>query len=622
MKRFFLVIPLMFSMLSAIVSIPGDGRIMPNDRLYHFNYHNSVNDLQLYGAQKWAVKFNFRQVYPGMTDVSFNVAGVRLWFPNIGDSATVELYSDSNNQPGSRIISKSAPITDNLTDIYFDQETEQETVWLIVSYRTNMLNRYVAASYGGGTNSYFLNEVNDQFYLSSLALAGFNCELLFGLLGDYEFDTADIALTDFDIIGDVQPGGRVYPVFSIYNHGNVSIEQAEVEITMNRPGEAQYEGLTISVPSIIEPHTEYVYDGGYQFITLPQTPTQLRIEALLSSEYVENDILLANNSVSKSYNVFTDRQPILLVENFLQQVHYETMNSLQDQYLTRDTDVLTYYPILSDSLANLSAQQRFNWYSFNALPQTVIHGEHTIVGLTQSYEQLFADYMGVLSEPTTFISSSNCRMDAVEGSENIYLSINLENTNTDMYTGVTQSLMSSSRLFAGVFAKPIIQSADKFCLLKWVAFADTINSALTINQNIDKHYTISASGLFDNSSELHYRLYFWLQDKDGGAIYYANFSDFDPLLYVSNTDELAPTAAHFIYPNPLKLGGSLKISIPDLSLAKISLYNIKGQMIDSKTNIRGEVKLNSDLFPSSGIYFIRIEQEGKKPIHKKISIIK
>ncbi len=250
---------MLFALLNAIVVIDADGSRIPQDRQYHFYHHNSTNDYNIYGANRWAVRFNLQSAYPGVAQVSFNVQGARLWFPYPDDSATVELYTDFSSQPGTLVSSKTVNIDANQIDILFDATTNLNSAWLVVNYTTNMNNRYVAASAGGGSNSYFLNQIGENSYLSSLAAAGFNCELLFGLLGEFVLTEPDLELVDFDLLGDVSPGARVSPTFTLYNHSDIQVNNAEVSLVLNKPGFPAYDALSIPIPESIPPRTQWEF---------------------------------------------------------------------------------------------------------------------------------------------------------------------------------------------------------------------------------------------------------------------------------------------------------------------------------------------------------------------------
>jgi len=621
-KRLLILLPMLFAVLHGIVCIAGDGSVIPQDRQYHFSYHNSTNDYNLYGANKWAVRFNFRSAYPGMAQVAFNVRGARLWFPNVGDNVTVELYSDLASQPGSVISATTVPVLTNQIDVLFDSISTHETVWLVVTYATNMHNRFVAASAGGGANSYYMNQIGDQSYLSSLGVSGFNCELLFGVLGDFVLSEADLQLTSFDLQGNLNPGGRAYPAFTVYNHSDIPVDSAHLRVQMSKPGYPIYDTHEIIIEQVIEARSSYEYSPEGFFILLPEQPSQVRLDVLLLSEFTENDTLLTNNSVSKTYNIFNAPMPVKVVENFLRDSENAAIANLQEPFLQQDIHVLHYYPMLSDSLSNLGSIQRFNWYGFNSIPRTVGNGHKRITGLTPGYEASFADLIQNIANDKSFISQSSCRLDSIPQSENVNLSIFLTNQNTSMYSGVGQSLMSSSRFFVGLFSKPASDESSRYVLHRWIAFADTISNAIDMGTTVSKNYSISASGLFDDSLDLSYRIYYWIQGTTAGRIRYVGYETFDPVYYTGNSDLLAPALNFGLFPNPLRMNEKLSISLEKQTQASIKIYNLRGQLIYSQSGIMKELSLDSEIFPGSGIYFVRITDATRRGHTKKISIIK
>lgn len=622
MKRLILLYLMLFALLNAIVVIDADGNQIPQDRQYHFNHHNSTNDYNIYGANRWAVRFNLQSAYPGVAQVSFNVQGARLWFPYPGDSATVELYTDFSSQPGTLVSSKTVNIDANQIDILFDASTNLNSAWLVVNYTTNMNNRYVAASAGGGSNSYFLNQIGENSYLSSLAAAGFNCELLFGLLGEFVLTEPDLELVDFDLLGDVSPGARVSPTFTLYNHSDIQVNNAEVSLVLNKPGFPAYDALSIPIPESIPPRTQWEFSPMEIFFDLPEEATQIRLEAHVQSEFAENDTLLINNSKVRTINLFTDPMPVMLVENFLRESETAPLASLQEPLLAEGIHVLQHYPVLTDPNANLAAIRRFNWYGFNSIPRTVGNGYSRITGLNQSYAQNFEYLIDTISTDRSFITNSSCRLDSIPDSENVNLTITLENQNTAMYSGVNQSLMSGSRFFVGLYARHTSQEAENFTLLRWIAFADTINNPIGIGSTVEKSYTISSTGLFDESLDLSYRIYYFIQGNDGGRIRFANYQSFSSSTYSNNQEELAPVVSYNIRPNPARRGDIITLSLDKHSPTRLSIYNIRGQMIFEKYETFQNMELDPGLFPSSGIYFFRVSQDGNSTLTKKISIIK
>jgi hypothetical protein len=624
LKRLFLLLPLFFGVLFGIQCISADGTALDLDsREYHYHYHSSTNDLNFFGANRWGVRFNFRTAYPGMSEVNFRVQGARLWFPNPGDAVTVELMSDVNGDPGIVLATQTAAVTDNHIDLYFDTEHIAEKVWLMVDYNTNMSNRFVAASSGGGSNSFYMNQVDDIQHLASLAQAGFNCELLFGVLGDFVFDQVDLELGSFALEGDLLPQNRVWPSFSVYNHSDSIISNASLNLILSRPGFAQYDTLDIIINDTLAPYEQYEYDGsGFAEaeITLPDEPTQLRVEATLTSEYTENDTLIANNYKLLNYQVFSDQSPLQLVENFMRQDETVVINSIQQPYLTDTIHSLQYYPILSDSLANLDSMQRFNWYGFNTIPRTTLAGTQHVIGFTDLYQDRFLEALDQIQSQRSFISSSSCSMQPMEDSENVSVNIQFSNENTSLYTQSGQSLMIGSRIFAGLFQKQDFDGQEGYVLERWIAFADTVNSTLDIGSSVEKSYSFTTSGLSDTELQQDYRLYYWVQANSGGRIYYTNFSDFCAETFTANSDAQAPGINFSLYPNPVRAQQDLKVSVT--GSARLRIFNLRGQLIYANDAFRSELILPNNIFPAAGIYFVRINQEGRVSNTKKISIIK
>ena len=622
-KRYLLILPFLFGLLFAIECVSADGRaIGESSREYHYHYHTASNDLNFFGSNRWAVRFNFRSAYPGLSEVNFRTQGARLWFPVVGGTVGAELRADADGSPGELLSSQNLDITDNQVDIHFDSEHTAETFWLMVEYTTNATNRFVAASTGGGTHSYYMNQVGNIQHLSSFASAGFACELLFGLLGEFSFDETDLQLCDFDLEGELVPGGRVRPSFKIYNHSDNSVLNANLRLILSRPGFSQYDTLNVAIPQSLAPREFYDFDFSASdvMIDLPDVPTQLRIEALLSSEFAENDTLFANNKKLSNFQIFVDESPVQLIENFMREDETTVINTIQQPYLTDTLHALQYYPVLSDPLANLHSMRRYNWYGFNSVPRTVVAGDQRIVGFTDQYEPRLIDAIDEIGDYRSFISSSTCGMEPVENSENVNVVLSFSNANTKLYTGVGQSLMTASRVFAGLFHKQDFDGSESFVLNRWIAFADTVSTSLSMGSTITKRYSFTASGLFENEGEDVYRLYYWVQQEQGGRIYYADFNNFDAQTLSSNEDNLISPALLRVYPNPLRGQASLKISIA--REAKLSIYNLRGQRLYSTDSCPKSLELPASLFPTSGIYFLRLDEEGRGTNTRKISIIK
>lgn len=615
--------------LTGIQYIPGNGEsVHGNDtREYHYHYHNAQNDFQFFGASKWAVRFNFLQAYPGLQNTSFNISGARLWFPVPGDSVTVQLASEQNNLPGTILQTVRVPVTNNLINVTFPEVTNAQRAWLIISYPTNFSNRFVSASNGGGSNSYYMHEVGNLQNLISMASAGFNCELLFGILGEFVLTQDDIQLMEFSLSGDLYPRSRVYPVFKVYNHSDQAVSGAGLTLVLNTPlvnDLATYDiplNQALAPRSMIEVDTSQPGFENYGF-DLPGNPTQLRIDASLYSNLAENDTLLVNNTRSIVFNIFENDYPIMLVENFHRFSDTDVINLIQDNSTPAGIHRVQYYPNLSDSLSNLGSVQRFNWYSFFSVPRTAGLGKHRITGYNNDYGTLYNEMLQNISGAKTFISNSSCSITPIQESENIQVSINLQNQSTSLFSSVGQSLVFNSRLFVGLFKKDTIAGVERFVLNRWISFADTINTALGSGSTHTKNYSFTASGITDADLIQNYRVYYWLQATGGGLIHYANFCGFNEAFHSSTQDDVIPVPELVAYPNPLRAGQQLTIAskLP-IQGGILTIYNVKGQLVyrDDKFNV--DKKLAADLFHSTGIYMVQVKGSQGTSTHR-ISIIK
>lgn len=628
MKRIvvLLLIALSFGFLAALECINADGESIAMDaRSYHYRYHTATNDYLFFGSNKWAVRFNFRNAYPAQSSTNFSIQGARLWFPNLGDSVHIELRTDQDGQPGEPVRFGEASVTESLVDIYFAEAYTAEKIWLMVSYPTNINNRWVSASHLGGNNSYYLREVGNVQILSSFASAGFNCELLFGLLGDFQLSEVDLQLCAFDLTGEMLPASRVQPRFSVYNHSAQTIDTASLNLVFSKPGAAAYHSESIVISEPIPPFSlmEYGLDTAWlPLIELPRDPTQLRVEATLSSEYAENDTLLINNKVSKAYSVFSHSMPVLLIENFLALNETGVINALQAPFLDEHYHRLQYYPLLADSLSNLPSLRRFNWYQFNSVPRTVGLGSERITGLREDYSALFQELSSSLQDRRTFISRSTCSIRAQEESENLLVDIELQNQNTNLYAGVGQSLMSNSRFFVALARKHTLEGDEHYVLERFVSFADTINVALAAGSSLSKSYSFTVSGVSTGELVDNYRLYYWVQGNAGGRIHYASFCDFRPENFVDNSDALLAVPRLELYPNPVRKGEPITLKIKGAQSGRLSIYNLRGQLLFSQAEFKGKLQLKPSDFPSSGIYLLRYEDAKNAVMIKKISIIK
>lgn len=621
MKRIIPLILCLFSLLYGIGYHPSSGEeVFPQDRAYHFHHHNKTDDYHFFGSSIWAVRFDFRSKYPTIEEVLFNTRGARLYFPAIGDSAMIQLYSDNEGEPDMLIESARIHISDHLIDHHFSSQYTSDAVWLFVQYQTNNLSRFVSASAGGGTRSYYMQEHGNIQTLANFAENGFAAELLFGLLGDYTQPKDGLELQQISFSGDIIPGNEIYPILKIYNHNTQPAQDMRLNLLFSRPGEADYENLEIAVPEVLYGQSEHEIEFRDAIFNLPGEPTQLRIEARISSSLAENDTLLINNRKTVNLGVYQDEYPVILVENFVRDQDIGTIRFYQKNSLQDKMHAVEYYPLLTDSCGNIASQQRFNDYRFNSLPRTMIAGERLIAGLNTAYPDNFQNAALGLENYRSFISRSIINLRDSDSAARKEVTISFENDNTHLFDTQAANPVLNSKLYVGLFNK-VAEKEGNYCILnRWIARGDTINHKLHRGESAEKIYSFSTVGL-DIAMSSDYRIYYWLQQGGNGRIHHVGYADFAMDEDEPEPEAEAPQAALEIYPNPgyghqdfsCKLNGTG---------GKVSVYNLRGQKIFETKQRSSELQLSSEVFPSAGIYFVRYEADDGTYDMKKISIIK
>lgn len=622
---------LLISLCGAIAFVPGSGaQVTPNGvREYDFAYHTGMDDYHFYGSNVWAVRFNFREVYPGMASSEFLVTKALLWFPQTGDSVRAELFRDAHGAPGSSMAWAKVPVNSNQLEINFPTSVQEDTLWLVVSYNTNFSNRYVSASEGGGSHSYYWNTNAQTPYFQSFSGVGYSAELLFGLAGDFVLSGLDLELVSFDMAGSIKPRETVGPTFSIYNHSDQPVSDAVVGMNVYSPNPdfAFYD--EISIPESIAPHSLYVFDAqnpafsSHQF-ELPATPMQLKFRAALSSGLQDSDPQ-ANNVILLHRFSFENDYPIYLGENFLRYDNAAQITTLQDLNPYADIQILNYFPILSDTLGNVPAQIRFNWYGFNSLPRTAINGDLRINGFSTSYTDQYNQICQQARDERTFVSQSECRLNYIVQNDLLSATFNFTNASTLLYTSATEyNLAGHSVLCVGMFKKTVFNDSERWVIARWITHGTALGGSLNAGETYTAAFNIPLNSLPLSELSENYRIYYWLQLEDGGKILYSAWSDFTGV--VSVQDDLAAVPGILVSSNPLRPGGSMAVRLSGgQNLAGLQIYNIRGQKIIALQESAPEIRLTADLFPSSGVYILRaayLEKGRKREAATKINIIK
>lgn len=596
----------------AISSLPGTGESVPTPRQYDFQYHTGSDDLHFYGSMQWAVLFDFDEVYPTQSLSQFAIESALIWFPSLGDSAKVELFTDGNGQPVQRVAQARAQVNQNLMEFDFDTVIQTERIWMVLTYNTTINGPYVSASTGGGTHSYYLNQNYDVPFFQNMANAGFGCEFLFGVRGNFLLSTEDLELVDFSLVGDMQPETELRPEFTIYNHSSQTVLNSQINLQITSPASSEYSvNANIQITNPIPAHgsltvtSEHPQYSSYVY-TMPRDPLQIKVTAILSSEIDAADTLF-NNSITKYYHIFSHNSPIRLLENFVREYHITQIADYQTPQMTDDLRSLYYFPILQDSLSLVGAYQRYQWYSLFSIPVSVYNGQGRLTGLSSSYPTQLEALID--ANKKTFISQNTCSLTLPSQGENLEIRINLTNSDTHLFnTNAEPNLIQSSRLYAAFFKKHNFNGRELYVLNRWIAYADTISSLNSPGQFLEKLYNTSLSNLDLEDLTQNYRLYYWIQSNTNQEILFAAQQTFQSFL--SNQDELVTAPSLRIYPNPASRSANLQANWDkDYKATRLAIFNLRGQMLAEYTDqIYGKdnITLPRELFPSSGIYFLRI----------------
>ena len=626
-----LALSVLYSVSFALGILPGSGQdVWPAaDREYNFAYHQGSDDYHFYGSNIWAVRFNFAEAYPANYNSEFQVTKALLWLPQTGDSVRVELFSDYYGGPGASLAWAKVPVNSNQVEVPFSNPVQGDSLWLVVTYATNFANRFVAASAGGGEHSYYWNTNSINPYFQSLATAGFNAELLFGLAGDFVLSNFDLELVDFDLEGDLQPRQQTGPGFTLYNHSDLTVSGATVTVTVNSPGNTFTRAGTIAISEPIPPRSEYVFgpqSPGYsehQF-SLPDQPMQLKVRAVARA--LADTLAAGNNLILLNRFSFADPYPIWLAENFLREGGSAQITTNQDPFSFPDIHILNYFPILSDSLANVAAQIRFNWYSFNTLPRTAVNGDLRLNGFSSGYGTQYEQHCLAARDLKSFVSASECRFEHIAQNDLLSGELTLANDNTLLYNIATEyNLINSTRLSVGLFKKVIFDGAERFVIDRWITHGAPLSGPLGQGEEFRLNFNLSLSDLSLDELAQNYRLYYWLQLSGGGRILYSAYSDFTNVVAVQ--DEVQPVPVLRVSPNPLRGDGWLKISLDKgQKLGRVRIYNLRGQKILDLEGNKAELTLAGSEFPASGVYLLRVQvplpEGGTATVNKRINIIK
>ncbi len=632
-----LLLPISLS-LSAINYLPGPGNDVSGEgnnlRERNFFYHNNTDDQHWYGTDKWAVRFNFAEVYPTYSTSQFIISKAKIYFPmqpSVPPQVTAALYSDFHNYPSTQLTSQTVSLNAHWTEFVFPVSVTASVVWLVLTCNTYQAGPFVSASRGGGEHSFYLNTNTPVQYFQNFATAGINSELLFTISGRFELSGLDLELANFELGPEISPAQEVRPAFTVINNSAQTINSGKILLNITSPDTTFAVQDTIFLAMELAPYAE-LHTGfndplyaQYSY-RLPNNPAQFKVRAQLTSEYAQADTSF-NNVVIRYYNAFNLPLPIKLAENFFTFEQAPNPLSLQDMVTMQDLKVINYFPMVADTFYVLGARQRFDWYGLTGLPETVIGGDSLICGFVpSSYAQQFSSAAEDLSGQMTFLQQNDVNITASVPHNILTVRLSLSNRGTAIFNnGIEPTLAYQSRFFAALCHKTDLFGANRYVFDRWGAFADTIGSALALGTSWLKQFTVLVSDIDSVSLWQNYDLVYWLQNTTDKQIWYANVI---PLLhyvpYTGNAEEIVPSPyGRIIFaPNPLRKGSVLRLTSEKQLDGKLeySLYNVRGQLVQSGLTswAKGTANVSIGSEHSAGVYLLRLQYKDKQANDKSV----
>ncbi len=119
----------------------------------------------------------------------------------------------------------------------------------------------------------------------------------------------------------------------------------------------------------------------------------------------------------------------------------------------------------------------------------------------------------------------------------------------------------------------------------------------------------------------------WIASYEGGLI------EFNENVIVAVDDETLPSISQqietSIYPNPFNPSTTIKFNVPSEGIVKLSIFNIRGQLVKTLANERmsvGDHQINwngmdkNDNQQASGVYFLQVQANGLKSVKKMLML--
>lgn len=589
-------------------------------------YHTNTDDQHWYGAESWAVKFEFNSYYENIDSLRFKANSAYVYIPNdlADDEITINLCEDDYSQPdllpNSILISETFNPEFGWNEITFP-EIIDTTFWLVVDYPTNTVDKFVSASYLDGSHSYYLQDG----YFFNMAQNGFISEFLFSLGGTFIAGENDLELVDFDLRIDENyyPNGMLdydaYPYLIVKNNSETIADSIFLNLRIVYPQWSIID--TLDIPDlqpdetiIIDYFQDHHQEDGFYY-NLLRSHSQYKVYATL--EY-ENDDFSSNNNKEFYLNIFPLDPEKILIENFisLSGVSSEIWDEQTGLVNLEDSEVINYFPNISDSLYNSDSVARFNFYNLSGNPSTIVGGENVIFGFDQTYSDKFSSfYQNYFAENKTYISEeyivAELRFDY-----DASVDFGLKNENTYIF----DNYLEATSFYVAVVEDNVEIRDNIFGSVLLDVYHQVSNPSLNANEMMEE--TINFNWVYDiemiGSSLYNIRFVYWVQNDETKKIDFLNSIDFYDFEFVKSTDDfIEPDPYQMqISPNPFRMGQNTSFILnrtvnPEKS--KLSVYNIKGQLVRSiQSAENGEIlhwngKDSKNRFVSSGIYLLKAE---------------
>ncbi|MCB5250692.1 MAG: T9SS type A sorting domain-containing protein [Candidatus Cloacimonadales bacterium] len=623
-KKYLLLIYILFSMACFVFGIDFIENHKETDVNFakggELAYHNSSADNLYYGTNSWAVYFDFNKWYTGVDSLICQVEGIFVYSYQDRDNVVLALHDDNAKQPGALVQEKVVSLNEGWNEIDFTYAQKQK-VWVVLKDQTSLNSNYVCASQGGGQHSYFKS--GDAYY--NFANNGFKSELLLSIKGTLLTYHTDLIIKSVSFTDELVVDARVKPVIQVANNSAATVNNPYLILNYKAPNNQLSLRDSVRFASIMMPYeVRNIEPSLFKDFILLREPMQYKLEMNIYCDNMQNEFA-DNNYFAKTYNVFMDELDYICVENFLQS-NSTISNSLwisQDD-LPENTLRLDYFPDFADQYNQTIFTEKNTWYQNFGYPNTIIQGTMRINGYMPSiYTDKFDDYLYSTRDLKTFLKAERTDIDTLNN--RITFNININNANTRIFSDFIGECMMQA------FLVQKYHFYEKECISVSNYLTDMKNGiALTANyglqQSLELEIPFDQIILYDDNTIGDVILVVQAIHKPSKQILFTAAEKLPELdISVSQHYYQDNEIVADVWPNPIR--DNQVLSVKSEHVAKIDIYNIKGQRVRTITdNVNSVYKwdlkdeYNKNL--SSGVYFIRIKHTNTPPQMKKILLLK